>query len=47
MNEVDFIDEILISCHRIRERRMGLAVSEGNIHCDRASREQLRPCESN
>lgn len=37
MNEVDFIDEILISCHGIREHRTGLELSEGNIHYDRAS----------
>lgn len=28
MNEVDFIDEILIPCHGIRECRVGHAVSE-------------------
>ncbi len=28
MNEVDFIDEIFIPCHGIRECRIGHAVSE-------------------
>lgn len=28
MNEVDFIDEILIPCHGIRECRIGHTVSE-------------------
>lgn len=27
MNEVDFIDEILIPCHGVRECRIGRAVS--------------------